>query len=351
MNPVTAQPPSHVRGLFDNLSAWLIEPIPTFSAWVMTHPVEDSTKEVKEFMWGKWCRWLKSESISLDVVESEHLAQFFEREKIEKAHRQRYLRLVELVYIHLNLLGLSIKNPGTEAGYERLGKGENDPTVFLSKDEKERVEKIIREWLSGHVGSQVASGEESEKKKRKGRKKQDWVRVRDAGVCSAMIGGGATVLALERLTVSCTNCSEGRISLPRKGGADYEALLLPVGQTALEVWLRRRRELGAGIGDWMFPADQSARKNPTTLTDTAGMHASTIFRAVRGLLKEAGITGARACGQTLRNTYGATLIDLGFTDDEVASYMGFFDPTSALRLRASWTRAQGGGVVEDFPEE
>lgn len=351
MNPVNAQPLSHSRGLFDNLSAWLFEPIPTFSAWVMTHPVEDSTKEVKEFMWGKWCRWLKSESISLDVVESEHLAKFFEKEKIEKAHRQRYLRLIELVYIHLNLLGLSMENPGTQAGYERLGKGENDPTVFLSKDEKEKVEKIIREWLSGHIGSQVASGEESEKKKRKGRKKQDWVRVRDAGVCSAMIGGGATVWALERLTVSCTNCSEGRISLPRKGGADYESLLLPIGQAALEVWLRRRRELGAGIGDWMFPADQSARKNPTTLTDTAGMHASTLFRAVRGLLKEAGIAGARACGQTLRNTYGATLIDLGLTDDEVASYMGFFDPMSAIRLRASWTRAQGGGVVEEFPEE
>ena len=81
------------------------------------------------------------------------------------------------------------------------------------------------------------------------------------------------------------------------------------------------------------------------------MHASTLFRAVRGLLKEAGIAGARACGQTLRNTYGATLIDLGLTDDEVASYMGFFDPMSAIRLRASWTRAQGGGVVEEFPEE
>jgi len=351
MNPVTAQPPSHKRGLFDTLSAWLIEPIPTFSAWVMTHPVEDSTKEVKEFMWGKWCRWLKSESISLDVVESKHLAKFFEKEKIEKAHRQRYLRLVELVYIHLNLLGLSIENPGTQAGYERLGKGVNDPTVFLSKDEKEKVEKIIREWLGGQVGSQVASGEESEKKKRKGRKKQDWVRVRDAAVCSVMMGGGGTVWALERLTVSCTNCTEGRISLPRKGGADYESPLLPIGQAALEVWLRRRRELGAGIGDWMFPADQSARKNPTTLTDTAGMHASTLFRAVRGLLKEAGITGARACGQTLRNTYGATLIDLGFTDDEVASYMGFFEPTSAIRLRASWARAQAGGVVEDFPEE
>ena len=350
MNPVPSQPTPHSRNVFDNLSSWLIEPVPTFSAWMQSHPIEDSTREVKGFMWGKWCRWLEGQGLGLGLVESGHLAKFFAAEKIEKAHRQRYLRLIEVVYIHLNLLGLSRENPGTQAGYERLGKGENDDTVFLSAQEKERVERVIGEWLRSHVvGHHDSAG--SERKRRNGRKKQDWVRVRDASVCSVMMGGGATVMALERLTVSCTNCLDGRIALPRKGGADYEALLLPIGQTALDVWLRRRRELGGGIGDRMFPADQSSRKNPSTLTDTAGMHASTIFRAVRGLLKEAGITGARACGQTLRNTYAATLIDLGFTDDEVASYMGFFDPLSALRLRASWTRARGAGVVEDFPTE
>lgn len=353
MNP--AAPPEshtpHTRGLFDHLSSWLSDPVATFSAWAVTHPVEDTTREVKEFMWGKWCRWLKEASISLDRVEAKHLADFFEAEKIAKAQRYRYLRLIEVTYIHLNLLGLSIKNPGTQAAYDHLGKGQNDPTAFLSKEEKENVEKIIRAWLSalpGESGALNEEREEKEKKKRKGRKEQPWVRVRNAAVCSVMMGGGATVWALERLTVSCTNCSEGRVSLPRKGGAPYEAILLPIGQTGLDAWVRLRRTLGPAIGDWMFPADVKARKNPTTVTDTAGMHASTIFRAVRSVLREAGITGARACGQTLRNTYAATLSDLGFSDDEVATSMGFFEITSAIRIRAAWTQACGGGASETF---
>ena len=82
------------------------------------------------------------------------------------------------------------------------------------------------------------------------------------------------------------------------------------------------------------------------------MHPSTIFRAVQTVLREAGIVGARACGQTLRNSYAATLIDLGFSDDQIAEAMGFFDVTSAIRLRAAWTRACGGGVeADDFSTE
>jgi len=339
------QPLSHSRGLFDHLPAWLSEPVPTFSAWMLVHPVADSTRDVKEFMWGKWCRWLQSVSIPLDRVVAGHLALFFREEKIEKAHRQRYLRLVELVYTHLNLLGLSMENPGTQAAYEHLGRGENDPKAFLSENEKERVENVIRQWLVARPVGDGAISEGSEKKKKRGRKIQDWLRVRDAGICSAMMGGGATVWAVERLTVSCANCSEGRISLPRKGGAPYEAFLLPIGQAGMDAWLRRRRELGAGVGDFMFPADQASRRSQATYSDTAGMHASTIFRAVRGVLREAGIVGARACGQTLRNTYAATLIGLGLSDDELACNMGFFEPTTAWRLRAAWICFGGDEMV------
>lgn len=349
MNPESPEPSPPLRGLFDTLPYWFDAPYDAFSGWIEHHPVEDSTREVKKFMWRKWCKWLEASLLPLDRVESNHLAHFFEEKKIAKAQRYRYLRLVETVYIHLSLLGLSIKNPGTQAAYEHLGKGENDPTVFLSREEKEKVEKVIRQMFLGEVGKSGPLNEESEKKKRKGRKKKDWVPSRNAAVCAVMMGGGATVWALERLTVSCTNCSEGRLSLPRKGGAPYEAVLLPIGQTAIDIWPRRRRDIGPAIGDWMFPADLSTRG---TKTDTAAMHPSTIFRAVQTVLREAGIVGARACGQTLRNSYAATLIDLGFSDDQIAESMGFFDVTSAIRLRAAWNRACGGGVeADDFSTE
>lgn len=358
MNPIAASPSSHKRGLFDDLTAWLNEPLPTFTAWMVVHPVVDSTREVKQFMWGKWCRWLDQEGLRLDRVEPGQIAKFFEKEKVAKAHRYRYLRLLETVYIHLGLLGLPIENPARQAALERLGKGENDPTVFLTRDEKAKVEQVIRDWLTGSVASvgdrgegDLKGSEEKKSKGKKGRKKQDWIRWRDAALCSVMMGSGATVWVCERLSVSCTNSSEGHLSLPRAGAPHYEALLLPIGNFGMEVWLRRRRDLGPTIGDWLFPADQAARKNPTTLSNSAGMHASTVFRAVRGLLREAGITGARACGQTLRNTYGASLVDLGLPDDLVATYMGFHDPTSALRLRANWARAQCVPAAQTMPGE
>ena len=64
------------------------------------------------------------------------------------------------------------------------------------------------------------------------------------------------------------------------------------------------------------------------------MSASAIFRATRSVLKDAGITGARACGQTLRNAYASMLIDLGYGDMELQQAMGFAQSTSALRLRS-----------------
>lgn len=337
MNKYPISPKTHMRGLYDNLNAWLASPMAIFPEWLTTHPLEVSSREVKEWMWNKWCRWLEGKGKRLDQVTVNEVAKFFEEEKIAKGHRHRYLRLIEITYIHLNILGLSMVNPGTKAAWENLGKGENDPTTFLTAEEKREVEKVIRTWLL--EAAVAVPGKEREEKKRKGRKKQEWVRVRDAAICAVMMGGGAGVWALERLTVSCTNCREGYLSLPRKGGPEYEATLLPFAQQAIDAWLRRRRDLGPGAGDWMFPADVSARRNPDTITNTGGMSGSSLFRAVRGLLREAGITGSRACGQTLRNTYAGTLIDLGFEVDALATNMGFHEENSALRLRSQYLKA------------
>ena len=321
---------------FKNLTEWLENPLSTYAAWTSSHPIEDSTRDVKNFMWGKWCRYLDRKRLCLDIIEFQHIADFFEAEEIAKAHRHRYVRMIERVYVHLSSLGLSIKNPGTHAAFHQLAKGANDPTVFLSEIEQKKVEKIIQNRLV-HGVTQCASGDvESKENKKNRKKKRDWIGVRDAAVAAVMMGGGGTVWAAERLTVSCTNCSEGRISLPRKGGPEYEAIFLDFGQRTLDAWLRQRRLVTLSFGNTLFPADTGARRNPDTLTTYAGMSASSIFRAVQRVLHEAGITGARACGQTLRNTYGASLVRMGLSDEEILLNMGFFEISSAIRLRAAW---------------
>lgn len=326
----------------ENLHDWLADPLTTYAAWTLSHPMEDSTRKVKNFMWGKWCRYMAQQSLRLDTVDFRYLGDFFEKEEITKAHRQRYTRMLERVYLHLSSLGLSCDNPGTRAAVNKLAKGANDPTAFLSEIEQEKVEKVIRSrFTEGLIGS-MSELEERKEKKKKRKKQRDWMRVRDAALCAAMMGGGATVWAAQRMTVSCTDCAEGRISLPRKGGPDYLAALLPLARDVLNWWEDRRREVPADFGDILFPADAGSRRRPETLAPSCRLSPSSIFRAVQKVLADAGITGARACGQTLRNTYAATLIRLGFSDADLTGFMGFAEVTSALRLRAAWTAFQIG---------
>lgn len=320
----------------DTLDDWLDDPVRGFAQWIGRQEIEEETRKVKEFMWGKWCRHIRSRDIPVRSVTSADIEDFFKIERVQKAHRSRYLKLIERTYSHLDSLGLRLsRNPGSEAYAQRLGKGSNDLTVFLEEHEVEEIKRVIRHRMKrandGDSGSKES--EVKEEKKRKGRKKSAWIEIRDAVLCAVMMGGGASVDSIECLSVSCTNRGSGRLSLPRKGGPAYEAPLLPLAQAALEAWLDYRERLGLG-GTALFPADAGSRRNATTLTTTDAMSASAIFRATRSVLKDAGITGARACGQTLRNAYAGMLIDLGFGDIELQQAMGFAQATSALRLRS-----------------
>lgn len=320
----------------DTLDDWIADPVSGFAQWIGRQEIEEETRKVKEFMWGKWCRHIRSRDIPVRSVTSADIEDFFEMEGVQKAHRSRYLKLIERAYAHLDSLGLKLsRNPGSEAYAQRLGKGSNDLTVFLEDHEIEEIKRVIRRRMKRAVDGDIESKgrEEKEEKKRKGRKKAEWIEIRDATLCAVMMGGGASVDSIERLSVSCTNRGSGRLTLPRKGGPAYEAPLLPLAQAALGAWLDYREQLGLG-GTALFPADAGSRRNATTLTTTDAMSASAIFRATRSVLKDAGITGARACGQTLRNAYAGMLIDLGYGDMELQQAMGFAQATSALRLRS-----------------
>ena len=333
----------------DTLDDWLDDPVRGFAQWIRRQEIEEETRKVKEFMWGKWCRHIRSRDIPVRSVTSADIEDFFKIERVQKAHRSRYLKLIERTYSHLDSLGLKLsRNPGSEAYAQRLGKGSNDLTVFLEDHEIEEIKRVIRRRMKRAIDGDIESKgrEEKEEKKRKGRKKAEWIEIRDAVLCAVMIGGGASVDSIERLSVSCTNRGSGRLTLPRKGGPAYEAPLLPLAQAALEAWLDYRARLGLG-GTALFPADAGSRRNATTLTTTDAMSASAIFRATRSVLKDAGITGARACGQTLRNAYAGMLIDLGYGDMELQQAMGFAQATSALRLRSYY----GHRHVDALPPE
>lgn len=366
------------KSLLDTLPNWLSSPEASYAFWIESHPSAESTKAVYRSMWNKFVRFLGERQVPLSLCSSEHIDLFFRDAGLVKEHRQRYIRLIENIFNHLHNIGLSIPNPGKQAALHALGKGDNAAMVFLSEEERERVESVILARLNS-LGSLIGAAngtagalcegsrekeesegsglaqdalvvdrrgnggagapfEESEKREEKrGKKKSQWKPVRDAAIAAVMLGGGATVSSIVGLCVNCTNCSEGKISLPTEGGreAHYEAPLLPIGQIALDRWLPFRRTL-AGISDHLFPADIKSRGGK--VAESPGMHPSTIFRAVRDVLHEAGIAGPRSSGQTLRNTYAATLISLHPAEDDafLAKCLGLALPTSASLIRAAY---------------
>lgn len=47
--------------------------------------MEESTPEkVKNFMWGKWCRYMTQHSLRMDTVDFRYLGDFFEKKRSQK---------------------------------------------------------------------------------------------------------------------------------------------------------------------------------------------------------------------------------------------------------------------------
>ncbi len=75
------------------------------------------------------------------------------------------------------------------------------------------------------------------------------------------------------------------------------------------------------------------------------MHEAAIFRRVVALIEEAGISGERACPQTLRNSFAADLFDQEQPDALVAEFMGLVKLVSVTRLKDSYQ----GFLLEQGP--
>jgi hypothetical protein len=70
------------------------------------------------------------------------------------------------------------------------------------------------------------------------------------------------------------------------------------------------------------------------------MHASSIHRRTQRCLEAAGVTGDRACAQTLRNTYAGLLIDAGASDEELVDFMGLKASITSTRLRQAYAQSK-----------
>lgn len=326
VSPLHPAPIRPSRDVFDSLEIWLSSPDVAFSSWLNRQNLKTESKNVYIAMFRKWAHWLAQRGLRLDHVDAGHLRSFLDGEGLDKHHRHRYVRLVERAFNHMAAIGYKGMNPGSQAAKRGVGEGKNDPTRFLTVPERNALIALIQER------TEKLSQEQDE---------QNWTEARDTALVAAMLGGGLRVSQAQALTVNCIDLPEGWVALRgERRDRPHRARLQPFARAAIEAWLALRERL-ALPGELVFQAQRRAAGfQPKRATEK--MSASTVFRRAELLMEAAGIQGDRVCAQTLRNTYGALLIEQGLDDDLVTEYMGFFKLVSALRLREAHKRWSAG---------
>jgi len=327
--------------LFDSLGDWSASPALAFSSWLSRQPVADSTRRVRISMWGKFLRNLDMFVLSLDEVEGHHVASFLHREGLEKEQGWRYVKLIERVYDHLIALGMPVLNPGRIAGVQEVHTRRNDPMRFLNREEKQKLENYVRSMLK--EAKDAAAGfeiDEIDEIDEKAKYADLWAVCRDATVAAVLVGAGMKTNEIIRLSVNCTSVP-GLIIVPRSGfNMERRIPLLPLAVDALATWMPYR-DAEKDLGRVLFPALVRHRRDDQN-TLTSSMHPSTVYRRMRALLNAAGIIDARACGQTLRNTFAGELINMGADDQMLFDVMGFKGDFSVLHLRSEYERFTNG---------
>jgi len=315
--------------MFDSPANWASDPINAFDAWLSSQKPALSTHKVRMSMWNKFIRYLKKNNISIIQCEAKHLNGFITAAKLEKEQGWRYVKLIERVYDHLSMIGLQIQNPGREAAKNDFQIKKNDPMRFLSLQERKTLKAyILRAIMTAEKEDPVVL------KASMGPAEYDalWMALRDEVVTAVIIGGGLKIHELGRLSVNCTSITGELLIKGTKIHPERTALMLPLATRALVVWMKYRAT-ERNLGEPLFPAMISRRRHDQRVISSV-MHASTMFRRVHRLLDLLGIKDARTCGQTLRNTYAAELIESGMDDAGIVSAMGYQGDFSIQRLRA-----------------
>lgn len=244
LNAIKRQsPPPHpptaagVPAAADTLADWLASPVSAYAAWIDPWPLKDSTKAVYRAMFGRFCQWLAVRGKRLDQLDSAREIGLFldtpnpnlpsSRKHRSSSGRQRpqYVRLLERVFAHLESLGHRGGNPGQRAGLERIGQGADQPTRFLSWDERVAVARVLEEGLEEL--RQAQKGVEA------------WIAYRDLALVGAMAGGGLKVGHLQRLSLNCISLAERQFDLGT-ARRPHRARLLAFAVEPVAAWLSVR---------------------------------------------------------------------------------------------------------------
>lgn len=314
---------------------WCNDPDSSFLHWLSINEFKTTTCNVYNWMWSKFCRWLETQSLTLNTVRGHDIDLFIRFTEPHSLHGYHYLRLIERIYQHINGLADSPPgsiNPASLAIQQQSKKLANAPTSFMATYLRNDLQHLIEHGQLPHAYSTVKRIPTTPN--RLTGKAGEWKRQRDLALAAIFLGAGLRVQEACALTISCisenvtslvipvsTNVPDGQDSIYSR-----TIPLEPFVTIALKRWLHVRNE--STYGDYVFAANTKGK----------AMDPSSMFRRIRIIFAEMGITEfeGRACCQTLRNAYIATLFDLNTELTTIAERAGFVELTTVSKLQKEY---------------
>ena len=353
-------PASDLRDLFNqSLADWAKDPRTTFDAWLSARRFRGSSADVYRAQFHHFLDWLGKRGKTLVQAEPALIDAFVATLDVKRQQRARYLRIMERVFDDMfndapaggnpaRPIARAIDAPWTDTR-------SNAPTGFLTSAQCARLWQVFDLTTlteqARHSAQTSPVSPEALKKKTPAVLPMHWRDQRDRALGAVLLGAGLKLSEAEHLQVDALNLGQKQLTAvaedPRyTRHVPLDARLAGI----LAYWLRTRDET-AIQGTLVFPAGRSGH----------AMHKATALRAIDTLVASAKLReyadaepehqstmlpppgapvpqrkGERISPQTLRNAYAATLFETEVSDELLAERLGFAQPLSAKRLRASW---------------
>lgn len=304
---------------------WAADPKVAFQLWLEKDAFEEghnfspNTITVYTSMWAIFISHLQAfRSKSIMLADEADIRHFLDLAHVCKRieARQRYALLLRRAYAALQQDIPDFVNP-TEATF-RPGTppAEEKPMPFLLPAERTRVLALLCDVNDP-------------------RDETNLVRIRAKTMCALMLGAGFKPGQANITSINCVEHGPKRFIVAPACGimTSHRALVHPAAWSAIDRWLA----FTGGHG-WMFPGAPSHKEHP--------INYARAFVGAKKLLADLGpmANGERVSPQTLRNSYGASLLEDGMSLEAVREYMGYSRLEFARRFshaHTAWCRRSG----------
>lgn len=316
----------------ESIALWDADPVAEFRRFIVSEayletsqrpgsdedghvPVSEESARVYIWMFNKFCRWMTAEHLRMSTLTENDLARFLKigaggQADIASSIRERYLRLIERCYVHLQVR----PNPAQH-------------TLFRDKDTGARGKDLAMTVLTDdEISRFLAALPRQSVKYPRGGLFNGWKRRRDRAMQLTMLFAGVTVSEVVGLQMSEIDRQprlDGTLPIritpmdKHETSVAHETYLKPTAVAEVLDWLTEREGMKVP-GTLAYPASP----------DGEPLNKATVYRQVRKTFERAGINPDRRGGRTLRNTFAVSALQEGMDRHDLQEILGLAEDRS-----------------------